>query len=137
MFMYFGWIQVVQSEESSQGEFQKQLNSIKDKLSELKELFSEGRLFELKAVNGCYHLAVSGVENRKDISWDIITEFIEYIAVTVPQSYGLIYTRNTIDWEGNENPNAFTVYTIKTGLMEVSAIQDPYLSPCVPLIEEA
>ncbi|MDL4820783.1 Imm7 family immunity protein [Actinomadura opuntiae] len=88
---------------------------------------------ELRMVNGMSQLRVSGFANHRAGEGQEIIELFGRIGKLAPGSYGLLYFRDDEDRDGKANE--FQVLVMKRGT--VSQNSDPFLSPCVPEIEDA
>ena len=61
-----------------------------------------------------------------------VIELFETVARIAPGSYGLLYIRN--DEDIARHNNAFRAYVLSRGSLRLQ--QDPFLSPCIPMIED-
>ncbi len=86
----------------------------------------------MKPVNGSYHLWISGNPNHKPRGDSDPLEFFRQIGRLAPGSYGLLHVW---DDEGpNGTSNAFRAFALTRG--ELKEHKDPFLSPCIPAIED-
>ncbi len=88
-------------------------------------------ILELRAVNGQFHLVVSTFRNRRDSYVDEAFGLFEFLAEEAPGSYGLLYLRD----EDAPDSDGFEVCVLARG--RLTRKTDPFLSPCVPVIEDA
>ncbi|MBJ7540054.1 Imm7 family immunity protein [Marinomonas transparens] len=137
MFLYYGWLTIEAEEHESNYYSLQNFDLIQEKINEFNALYFSENTFTLKTINGYKHLLVSGADNRKGEFWNLIYKELFWIAEIMKGSYGVIYTRDTANYEGNIKSNEFEVYVMKRGCFELSNIPDPYLSPCAPKIEDA
>ena len=96
-----------------------------------KNIYKDGKIFEIKAINGEYKISFVGGGNHRTSDFEKILELFDYISKKAKGSYGLIYIR---DDEDGENHNNFVVHKMKKG--EISIVKDELLSPCHPMIED-
>ena len=131
MHEFHAWIGL----EESAGESDE--DQLEEKVAKLQELVAASSwhdaVFELRNLNGEYFLNATGFVNRRRAEGDRLDLFLTIIARELPGSYGLIYDRDdeTPDPPG---PNAFRVRVLARG--KISERQDPFLSPCNPVIED-
>lgn len=125
MYEYHGWITIGETAgERDVGGLHQAVAQIRNYLSESVAVYVAG----LDVVNGLYVLWLAGHPNHKT---DIPLRLFEYVASQAPGSYGLLYIRDDDD---QACPNAFQVWRLARGRLESAA--DPFLSPCVPIIED-
>ncbi|MDH3976766.1 MAG: immunity 7 family protein [Deltaproteobacteria bacterium] len=130
MIEYNGWVAINMSTyEDDLDELEEAVCKIRKKID---LIFFEGRILELKAINGTYTLVVAGSTNHK--SQDVIDIFDLYqlIKEITPGSYGILYFRDDENLNGKDNE--FSVWVLKRGVF-VEEI-DKHLSPCIPTIED-
>ena len=124
MFEYYGWVSLRNDPHNIDGpNLTKFLPELEAKVQEF--TYSE---IVLKETNGGYKLWLTGHPNHRQ-NW--VFEFFEFIAPRAPGSYGLLYVW---DDEHPEYDNEFRVWRMLRGRVE--EISDPFLSPCVPTIED-
>lgn len=87
--------------------------------------------FSIKAMNGEYYLDYSLYSNHYAQDTKEMIDLFQYIGKIAIGSYGLLYLHND---EDKENSNSFKVYKLAKGT--VYEMTDPFLSPCIPTIEE-
>jgi len=97
----------------------------------IEEQTQKGTGIGMRIVNGQYQLWFSGCVNHWGSDIEDVMEFLRLVATLAPGSYGLIYVWNDEDPRcGNE----FRVWKLAKGT--VSQLADPFLSPCIPIIED-
>jgi|SRR3990172_3406744 len=130
MYHCHGWAVVSDSPKESDPEALAQLA----RRVELRvaQIASENPLVVFRAVNGEYHLAVSGFRNHygEHVSW--VVELFYWISSVAPGSYGLLYAWD--DEDPNGHNNEFQVWVMAKGRLVQQS--DAYLSPCIPKIED-
>lgn len=89
-------------------------------------------ILDIQAVNGEYHLSVSGLTNHKGKDAKDVLTLYRFIAQKAPGSYGLLYTRDDEDQSGNDN--RFQVLVLVRGSLVER--EDPFLSPFVTVVED-
>ncbi|KAI9135575.1 Imm7 family immunity protein [Acaryochloris sp. CCMEE 5410] len=89
-------------------------------------------LVQFQRCNGCDSVSVAGQHNHRA---DYIVDLFVWIAKNAPGAYGILYIRDDEDSKrGADYTNDFRVWKLCRGnLIETS---DPFLSPCVPTIED-
>jgi Immunity protein 7 len=81
----------------------------------------------VRFINGSLQLWLSGSPNHRH---NLVVEFFRGLATGFPGSYGILYI-----WDDeSEHDNAFRVFRLARG--KVEELDDPFLSPCVPTIED-
>ncbi|GIO83997.1 hypothetical protein J25TS5_09290 [Paenibacillus faecis] len=85
-------------------------------------------LVTIKRYNGQDSILISGLHNHKS---SYVVEIFKWIAEHTVGSYGLLYTR---DDEDPVDENRFVVWKLARG--ELRKETDPFLSPCIPKIED-
>ena len=85
----------------------------------------------IKVQNGTYFLEFTLFSNRKNSESQEIFKLYSRIGELASGSYGLIYL---YDDEEEEKENQFQVFSLARG--RVQELNDVYLSPIVPMIEE-
>ncbi|TXK84669.1 Imm7 family immunity protein [Paenibacillus sp. N3.4] len=130
MYEYHGWATI---QEASY--FIEEEEHIDEIIEEIKEYIHElnwrqGDL-QIRAVNGEFHLLVSGFSNH-NYEEPYLLNLYRFIASKAPGSYGLLYIRDGTDVNGKNN--IFRVIVLARG--NISEQSDPFLSPCVPVIED-
>ena len=130
MFEYHGWITIQEStSEVDEGNLTNLIEDIKD---EIAKRFTSSGFIDLRAINGSYHLCLSGFTNHKAQEEKDIISLFSYVGERVPGSYGLLYMRDDEDINGFDNE--FIVYTLFRG--SISLRRDIYLSPVIPTVED-
>jgi hypothetical protein len=88
---------------------------------------------DLRWLNGQPHILVQGFANRPRGDDRILSELLGFLAAALPGSFGILYERDD-ERIAPPGPNAFRVRVLARG--RVSERDDPFLSPCVPTIED-
>ena len=99
------------------------INYIKNKLN-------ERHRHELKVINAQYMASSAGFANHRSPDVEAVIELFEEIAKRATGSYGLLYIW---DDENINFDNEFRVGKLARGKFKF--LQDPFLSPCIPTIE--
>jgi hypothetical protein len=94
------------------------------------ELEGTNEFYDLRQLNGAYHLTIMADHNHRD---EKIIDFFRWIADISVGSFGLLYVLDDEDIKRN-NENKFKVWRMKKG--QIDELDDPFLSPCNPTIEE-
>ena len=131
MIEFNGWAIIRESyrEEDDNDEL---LNSIVKQIEQkiTTELDYGNEIYSLKRLNGTYHLSIMVNHNHRT---EHVIDFFKWIAEISKGSYGILYVQDDEDIErGNES--LFKVWCMKKG--KVSELDDAYLSPLNPEIEE-
>ena len=131
MHEFHAWIGLSESTaESDEGQ-------LEEKVAELQDLVADSgwhdAVFEVKNLNGKYFLSANGFVNRRREEGDRLDLFLAIVARRLPGSYGLIYDRDD-EMPDPPGPNAFRVRVLARG--KITEHQDPFLSPCNPVIED-
>ncbi|MEO0594222.1 MAG: Imm7 family immunity protein [Myxococcota bacterium] len=100
---------------------------------EAKARFNHGNpVVDLIPVNGDYHLRITGKQNHRGQDHEDVLEFYRHVAREAPGSFGTLMVWDDEDKEGKHNE--FVTYVMARG--KVTAHKDPFLSPCMPTIED-
>lgn len=123
-----GWVSINNNrDEGSYDDLKKviiQLNAFIDSLG-LKH-----QLCEIRSIGLMDILLIGGVYNHDNGYSDALLSLLNKVAELTPLSYGLVYVRRPEDefaW------NDFKVYKVARGSVTIE--NDPFLSPCNPIIE--
>jgi Immunity protein 7 len=131
MHEFHAWIGLAESAEESD------LGQLKEKVIELRDLVADSSwhdaVFEVKGLNGGYFFSATGLINRRREEGDRLELFLAIIARRLPGSFGLVYERDD-EMPNPPGPNAFRVRVMARG--KLTERQDPFLSPCNPVIED-
>lgn len=106
-------------------------------IGEVRELVSRSRwhdaAFEVVNLNGQHFFTATGLVNRRRAEGHRLDEILALIARLLPGSWGMVYER---DDESTDppGPNAFRVRVMARG--QLVDRDDPFLSPCNPVIED-
>ena len=130
MIVFSGWA-VISEAYSESGEDEKLLNDIIKRIKkQIVELGEINEFYDLRPLNGSYHLTIKAAHNHRD---EKIIEFFKWIADISVGSFGLLYVLDDEDRKRN-NENKFKVWRMENG--QIDELDDPILSPCNPTIEE-
>lgn len=130
-YQYHGWIALRVTptcEEYEDSEETRIIHQVREYIKSLDYLY----VLDMKAINGNYHVWMTGNPNHKPQKKDLPEEIFREIGRLAPGSYGLLYV-----WDDEDNDgfrNAFRVYVLARG--EVQERLDPFLSPCIPVFED-
>jgi Immunity protein 7 len=131
MHEFHAWIGLDESAEEGD------LGQLEEKVAELHELVADSNwhdaVFEVRNLNGQHFFSATGFVNRRLEEGDRLDLFLAIIARRLPGSYGLVYDRDD-EMPDPPGPNAFRVRVLARG--KISERQDPFLSPCNPVIED-
>ncbi len=132
MFEYQGWATIRESY-LEEFESEKLLVDIVSKIKKvIKNIDDKPQVIGLRHINGVPRLWIMGFSNHKGNDWNQAYDLFTMIASTAPGSYGVLSYRDDEDQNGNDN--SINMYVLKKG--QLSFHQDPFLSPCIPSIEE-
>jgi hypothetical protein len=127
-----GWATLRQSWGDEDGE-EEQIRTIAENLRQfLAERQWGTGLIDLRAVNGQYLFSMAGATNHRPTSPHDPVDWLRYVGQVAPGSYGTLYIWDDEDQGGFSN--AFQVYVMARG--QVRQHKDPFLSPCIPIIED-
>ena len=131
MHEFQAWIGLAESAEESD------LGQLKEKVIELRDLVADSNwrdaVFEVKGLNGAYFFRAIGLINHRREESERLELFLSVISRRLPGSFGLIYDRDD-EMPNPPGPNAFRVRVMARG--KLTERQDPFLSPCNPVIED-
>lgn len=130
MYQYHGWAVVLEStgDETSN---EKEINIFESIKKFVEDLQPNVDVLEMRAINGQYHLWMTGLWNREPSSRFNPVEIMKNIGNLAPGSYGMLYVFN------DEHPkffNEFKVYVLSRGTIEEK--DDPFLSPLIPVVAD-
>lgn len=130
MYRFHGW--VVLSDDT----YETSYDLVEAQVPELLAVARQPALsvqYDVVRVNLDVVLTIHGLPNRRRHEADVLDRVLAFIAERLPGSYGVVYIR---DDERTTPPgvNAFEVRVIRRGMVEVR--DDPFLSPCNPVIED-
>lgn len=92
----------------------------------------ETGLVRLQRHNGCDSLLIAGQHNHRG---DYVIDLFRWVGQNAPGSYGLLYVRDDEDASrGPDHTNDFRVWRLCRGTL--SELADPFLSPCIPTVED-
>ncbi|MEM6844317.1 MAG: Imm7 family immunity protein [Bacteroidota bacterium] len=130
MIQINGWAEIRESF-NEEGEDEKLLDEITNKIrAKIAEMNYSNEVYDLRRLNGVIYLTITVSHNHRQ---EHPIEFFKWVASIAVGSYGLLYVQDDEDIErGNENK--FKVWRMKKG--NVDELDDPFLSPIIPEIEE-
>lgn len=124
---YQGWA-VVRNSASDADLDPNKLRALQDLLASLS---SDHRQLGGQFINGEFFTWAFGLSNHKGPDFDDVQRYFSAIAELAPGSYGLLYHR---DSESPDRSNSFQVLVLAKGQLQLA--DDPFLSPCTPIIED-
>lgn len=130
MYQYHGWAVVLEStgdEASNEGE----VNIFETVKKYIEDLQPKVDVLDMKAINGQYHLWMTGLWNREPSSKFSPVVIMKNIGSIAPGSYGMLYVFND---EHPKHFNEFDVYVLARGNVEEKT--DPFLSPLIPVVAD-
>ncbi|MFD1151579.1 Imm7 family immunity protein [Saccharothrix hoggarensis] len=128
MHQFHGWFQLAEATEETD------LGGLRDAVDRLRARIADapaGVRAAVEFVNVAHFLTLTGNPNRRRDTW--VEDTLEFVRTTLPGSWGLLYERDD-ETTLPPGPNAFRVTVLARGELSVRA--DPFLSPCVPVIED-
>jgi hypothetical protein len=126
MFIYHGWAVI---RDGTYDCDEARLRHIAARLQELAPEFNDGSGWtDVRWINGTCFLTFAGNPNHRH---DCVFEWFNWLAKNAIGSFGLMYLW---DDEDAEFRNAFRVFCLRRGQVEERI--DPFLSPCIPVIED-
>ncbi|GIP45721.1 hypothetical protein J45TS6_41800 [Paenibacillus sp. J45TS6] len=130
MYQYHGWAVILEStgDEVSNEKEIKIVEAIKKYIEDLQLNVD---VLDMKAVNGQYHLWMTGLWNREPSLKFSPVEIMKNIGIIAPGSYGMLYVFND---EHPKHFNEFRVYALARGNVEEKG--DPFLSPLIPVVTD-
>lgn len=130
MYEYHGWATIRETATCDEEDnMEKIVINIKEYINNLN--WCNG-ILDLHVVNGEYQLIIAGLTNHKGHEAKELFMLYNYIAREAPGSYGLLYIWDDEDKDGFSNK--FQVHVLVRG--QVKLQEDPFLSPCIPVIED-
>jgi hypothetical protein len=87
----------------------------------------------VNALNGQYWLALTAFANRRREEAVWIEDLLELVSQRLPGSWGLLYERDD-EMSAPPGPNSYRVSVLARG--RIARRLDPFLSPCIPVIED-
>jgi len=133
MYEYHGWVTLLLADNDEDWETEQAIlgqvaTSIQVKA---KELDLRSPILEIKRANIHTFLAIAGCRNHSAVERQNLAALFEYIGEVAPLSYGLLYTWD--DELKEEDGNKFKVMRMVRG--KIDHLDDPFLSPCIPLLD--
>lgn len=141
IFRYYGWIAINYHTHDINLELQDRAIERLNKY--LKDIKLKKDTYILSRINGLDSFMVMGLDNHKN---NQIIELFNWVAENIEGSYGLLYIHDDEDFSGSykqtyfygdqriDNSNKFVVWKIARG--KLIREEDPFLSPCIPIIED-
>jgi immunity protein 7 of polymorphic toxin system len=131
MYEFHGWFGIAESpEEADAGGLAEGLTELRGMIAEIDWVSGE---VALTLQNGQHFVTANGLINRRRDEAEELDELLQYIADRFPGSWGILYERSD-DMDKPPGPGVFRVRVMARG--EVQVRLDPFLSPCVPVIED-
>ncbi|MBP2656898.1 MAG: hypothetical protein H6Q73_4467 [Firmicutes bacterium] len=131
MYEFHGWATFRESTGiGEEDNLEKIIDSVKLFIKELN--WTNSGILDIRAVNGEYHLSVSGFTNHKGKDAEDVLNLYKFIAQSAPGSYGMLYIRDDEDRNGNDN--SFQVLVLSRG--SINERKDQFLSPYIPTVED-
>lgn len=130
MYQYHGWAVVLEStgdEASNEGK----VNIFETVKKYIEDLQPKVDVLDMRAINGQYHLWMTGLWNREPSSKFSPVVIMKNIGSIAPGSYGMLYVFND---EHPKHFNEFDVYVLARGNVEEKT--DPFLSPLIPVVAD-
>ncbi|MCP4526171.1 MAG: hypothetical protein GY833_09705 [Aestuariibacter sp.] len=131
MIEYYGWVNIRDNAYESDSSDLYQI--VEDIKSLTEEIEFDGRILQLKWMNGNCILCAAGSTNHRTKSVTDVIKLVEIIAQRAPGSYGVLYVYDDEDKEGTNDE--FQVFRIAKGKCSVE--QDKLFSPCSVKIFES
>jgi hypothetical protein len=131
MFEYHAWITI---QHSAGDEDDADLRAAHARVEkELESLRGGTSLVDLRWVNGMSQLHISGFLNHRSGEGQSVIDAFHRVGQVAPGSYGVLYMLDDEDPSGKNNE--FQVLVMRRG--HVTQQSDAFLSPCIPVIEDA
>lgn len=131
MFEFHGWFALAESpEEADAGSLHEGVEEVRSRLDQLRWPTAEA---EIKLLNGEYFLVVHGLVNRLRHEHADLERLIDFVAIRLPGSYGLLWRRSD-EQSVPPGAGAFDVVVLARGAVQRRL--DPFLSPTNPTIED-
>lgn len=129
MYELHGWFGLAESaEETDLGGLDQAVEELRNRLDSMS---ISSVTASVDVWNDQYFLVITGNPNRK--RGPEIDDLLRFVSRRLPGSYGLLYERDD-EMRIPPGPNAFRVTVLARG--NISVRLDPFLSPCVPVIED-
>ncbi|GAK41840.1 Imm7 family immunity protein [Paenibacillus urinalis] len=130
MYQYHGWAVVLENTNDETNK-EKEINILESIEVYIEGLQPNVDVIEMKAINGQYHLWMTGLWNREPSSNYNPVEIMRNIGDLAPGSYGMLYVFND---EHPKHFNEFKVYVLARGSIQEK--DDPFLSPLIPVVAD-
>ena len=129
MFEFHGWASINYDTHDTDTALQDECWSRVEE--RVRKLGSE--LVRMQRYNGCDSLHLGGQHNHRT---EYVIDLFRWLAENTPGTYGLLYVRDDEDnSRGGDHGNEFRVWKLCRG--SLSELGDPFLSPCIPTVEDA
>ncbi|WP_211748064.1 Imm7 family immunity protein [Paenibacillus sp. Marseille-Q4541] len=130
MYQYHGWAVILESTGDEERNEREEI-IIETAKKYIEDLQPNVDVLDIKAINGQYHLWMTGLWNREPSSKFNPVGIMENIGMIAPGSYGMLYVFND---EHSKHSNEFIVYVLARG--SVKEKKDPFLSPLIPVVTD-
>ncbi|MGR6542094.1 Imm7 family immunity protein [Paenibacillus tundrae] len=130
MYQYHGWAVILESTSDDTSD-EREINTLNRVKKYIEDLQPNVDVLDIKAINGQFHLWMTGLWNREPSSKFSPVELMKTIGVMAPGSYGMLYVFND---EHPKHFNEFHVYVLARG--NVVEKSDPFLSPFIPTVAD-
>ena len=128
MFEFHGWASVNYDTHDTDADLQDECWSLVEE--HVRTLGSEH--VRTQRYNGCDSLHLAGQHNHRT---DYVIDLFLWLATHAPGTYGLLYVRDDEDnSRGGDYSNEFRVWKLCRGTL--TELKDPFLSPCIPTVED-
>lgn len=118
MYQYHGWAVVLENTNDETNK-EKEINILESIKVYIEGLQPNVDVIEMKAINGQYHLWMTGLWNREPSSNYNPVEIMRNIGDLAPGSYGMLYVFND---EHPKHFNEFKVYVLARGSIQEKTI---------------
>lgn len=131
MYTAHGWFELAEStEDTDTGNLRAAVDDLEARL----QVFPSHTGFaHVHALNGSYFLVVQVFANRRRQEAEDVDALLDHLARTLPGSRGILYERDD-ETTAPPGPNAYRVRVLARG--RITEREDPFLSPCNPVIED-
>ena len=132
MYEAHGWFGLAETpSEADEGALLGKVHEIDDVIRE--QRWPTTVAASLHALNGQYWLVLTVFANRRreEVVW--VDDLLDLVSQRLPGSWGILYERDD-EMPVPPGPNAFRVTVFGRG--RTSKRLDPFLSPCIPIIED-
>ncbi|MEF2964200.1 Imm7 family immunity protein [Paenibacillus sp. M1] len=130
MYQYHGWAVILEST-GDEASNEREVNVLDTVKKYIEDLQPNVDVLDMKAINGQFHLWLTGLWNREPSSKFSPVEIMKNVGIIAPGSYGMLYVFND---EHPKHFNEFKVYVLTRGNIEER--DDPFLSPLIPVVAD-